>query len=461
MRVFIIPGLVCAADLQSVLEGLDHVEVCGLIVKNNAQKQQHAQNMAPELIWCRTQLIDVARPMQATELHAKYYEPSVRHLLSDPRTFYIVERIFRKEGIESVFNSTIKVEAACWNALSILSTTKPDKIFIQATPHEPITWVFTCVAELLGIPVMLTSKTVLIPWRTRVILGVNKQKPLPLGINEQAELSKEVTDRIERLKGDFITGMPDYEYKRYVKYNAKYWSWKAEISYLFKPPAKTIPFKMINSFRKKYCYDLYRRLAIRTIPGVKYVVFFPHVQPERTSLPEGKWYCQQWLIIRLLSFHLADLGWKLLVKEHPSTFRNPWKPGFRNSEFYRAVSSLPNVELASLGMDTYELIDGSTATATIAGTTIMESIVRGKPAFTFGTDYHKNLPGVMPVESSDDLVRWLIQINAGLIKVSLADTMDYLRELENNSFVVDPIINTSLEAYRYAITCDLSKFADQ
>ncbi len=85
-------------------------------------------------------------------------------------------------------------------------------------------------------------------------------------------------------------------------------------------------------------------------------------------------------------------GWKLYVKEHPHQFRlkNYFAymlktiPYYKTEGFYKQILQFDNVELIDLSISSQELIMNAQATATICGTTAIESIINKKPLILFG-----------------------------------------------------------------------------
>src|SRR4029079_18704095 len=114
----------------------------------------------------------------------------------------------------------------------------------------------------------------------------------------------------------------------------------------------------------------------------RYAVLFLHLQPERSTVPEGGPWAQQWLIAHALASCLrADH--RLLVREHPSTFLTGPRL-VRNDESYASLLRVPKVELVSSEVDPFLLIDGARFVATVTGSVALEAVARGKPTLVFG-----------------------------------------------------------------------------
>ena len=189
---------------------------------------------------------------------------------------------------------------------------------------------------------------------------------------------------------------------------------------------------------RKFCTTPIVNALASSCPPNPFVVYFMHYQPERSSLPIALQFSQQWFAIRLLSMSLPE-GWSLLVREHPSTWLRPLDISIRTKDLYQDISALENTELVSMDMDTFELIDGCTAVATLTGNVGFQAILRSKPAIVFGLASYKDHPACFSVSSYIDIVAALSEIkNDGLGHHFRDDAIrDYLLWIERNSFSVD------------------------
>src|SRR5690606_13711336 len=122
-----------------------------------------------------------------------------------------------------------------------------------------------------------------------------------------------------------------------------------------------------------------------------YIILFLHFQPERTSLPEGRSFTQQSQIVLDLLFNIPP-HIEILVKEHPSMFRNKYNERVRDLRFYKNIINLKKVSLVPLSFNTFDLIDRSRGVITITGTVGMEAIIRGKPVLAYGDAQYLNFP---------------------------------------------------------------------
>lgn len=127
-------------------------------------------------------------------------------------------------------------------------------------------------------------------------------------------------------------------------------------------------------------------------------VYFPlHYQPERTTLPEGGVYHDQFLVLSVLSAALPS-HWRIYVKEHPAQFAaNRSGHLGRLLRTYGDILAYPNIDLVSLETSSFDLIDNARAVATVTGTAGWEALVRGKPVLLFGNSWYRTCNGVLEV----------------------------------------------------------------
>jgi hypothetical protein len=157
----------------------------------------------------------------------------------------------------------------------------------------------------------------------------------------------------------------------------------------------------------------YEELAIEPDLAQPFIYVPLHLQPERSTNPNGGVFDDQDVMIGLIAASLPA-GWRIYVKEHPSQFVH----GFvcergRWLAFYEAVLAHPNVQFIPLKFPVFELIDRCRAVASITGTSSWEALVRGTPTLVFGEAWYKGCEGAHAVRSAEDCRRALQRIAAG------------------------------------------------
>jgi|CXWL01.1.fsa_nt_gi hypothetical protein len=120
----------------------------------------------------------------------------------------------------------------------------------------------------------------------------------------------------------------------------------------------------------------------RPQPGEKYIYYPLHVNPEYSTNFQGTMWMDQAYTIEQLSKSIP-VDWFVYVKEHPAMLIARVRP----DEFYKRIKKLPNVRMASVGIDSHEMIMNSQMVAIVTGTTGWEAILRGKPVLQFVNNY--------------------------------------------------------------------------
>jgi len=257
----------------------------------------------------------------------------------------------------------------------------PSFMLLYECSHNIRSWVVAKVCEFMNIPVRYFRNHIFM-WRNVLLENMNR-KPKLLGDNTintspsewENKLFLEIESRYakgsEAIKPEYLEVMKERKMKKV------YSLWK-DFKTDWKHPHKVI--------YKNICYRAYENLCSSEIPN-KFIVFFLHLQPERTTLPEGYGFTQQYKAIALLNELIPD-DWRIIVKEHPATFYRYCTPMGRWPGFYKELASLDKVLLIPLEADTYEIMSKSKAVATITGTVSREAQMMGKPAILFGLDFY-------------------------------------------------------------------------
>jgi len=146
----------------------------------------------------------------------------------------------------------------------------------------------------------------------------------------------------------------------------------------------------------KYSYDTH---ATNTIPA-KYIYLTLHYEPERNSCPDGLEYHEQVKIIKILR-RIAPTDVTILVKEHPSQFLSS-RMGYqgRSPFFYEYVSKIEGVQFVTINNKSEKLIQDSLFTASIGGTSAIESSFQGKIALVFGNPWFIGCPNIIKYDES-------------------------------------------------------------
>lgn len=194
-----------------------------------------------------------------------------------------------------------------------------------------------------------------------------------------------------------------------------------------------LQYKIKGYYAKKKLKKEYQKLAVLADLTQSYVYVALHYQPEKTTSPEGGVFVDQLLMIRMLS-DIVPKGWKIYVKEHISQFSEKlYGEQGRNSEFYKKISMLGNVQLISSDVNSFNLIDNAKAIATVTGTVGLEALIRGKPVLSFGYAWYALCHGVFKIRQMKDLKKALELIEKGY-DIETQDVDAFLYAVEKVSF---------------------------
>lgn len=177
----------------------------------------------------------------------------------------------------------------------------------------------------------------------------------------------------------------------------------------------------------------------------RYVTFFLHLEPEKTSVPDGGIYGDQLAAVRACAGAISETH-RLVVREHPSqlTFL---KRGFRcrRQSFYRELCSIENVLLVGQAVPHERLMAESSAVVTLTGKVALEALANRIPAVALGFPWYSPLPGVF----SGQTPRPLQDVFADALRFQFPEDFDLARSLSRliNDQCVSFRINPSQDKY--------------
>jgi hypothetical protein len=310
-----------------------------------------------------------------------------------------------------------------------------DVVISPSIPHRVFDYALYVACKMKGVMFLMFQ---MVPFGSAslIIKDIDRMgldfQPLP-EFERKKELSLLMRKKIDRVKSDYKTAIPEYMVKH--EKNQKINLNKLKLS-LVKPTAKIllsvlgykkqpntywvnkgkIPSMSHYSWLSYYIMKIRRSLkvhsmrlkyeALATDPmPEKFILFALHYQPEETSCPTGGSYADQISLLRLLDDTLPE-DIRILVKEHKSQFYTHQESASgRDSSFYqRLASQSDRVIFASVDTVPFELIDRAMATVTISGTIGWESAIRGTPTLVFGRAWYENMPRVHKVKSKRDIL---------------------------------------------------------
>ena len=338
------------------------------------------------------------------------YEGFLAGILADQRVHYLATRSY----LNSPFNNAIVIERILVNSILIIRKTKPLRLVSSSTPHSVEAWIFAKCFEYLDLPVYVLERTP-ISDRVWIYRGLDSQDVVPQTAEARPqELSASSRKVLKEQRGSkpgerdangFFLSRMELSSIKGADSNA-WWSLRRELRFLVAGRPITLPLRLMSFWLKRRLLRSYGAVSVNELPKTPFVVYFMHYQPERSSLPEGLYFVQQWFAVRLLSWALPA-GWTLVVREHPSMWLHALDVTVRTRGIYGEITSLPNVKICSMDVDTFEVIDRSAAVATLTGSVGFQAILRNKPVLAFGLPAYKDHPACFPVSSSEQVQRKL------------------------------------------------------
>ncbi|EJF08469.1 hypothetical protein, partial [Pontibacter sp. BAB1700] len=216
----------------------------------------------------------------------------------------------------------------------------------------------------------------------------------------KGDLSRLTLDYVNRVSLSNSQSVPHYMKRQFNKRSSP---WKRIINSKIQrlKNLKSILRGVKNNYLKVKLKEEYIRSTSGPNLEEDYIFVALHFQPERTTMPQGGIFAQQWLIIDMLSKTIPS-GWKIYVKEHPSMFMIGPEP-VRRHELYKILKKYSNVKLIDLDVDSFTLIKSSKAVATVTGTIGFESLIHGVPVLAFGFPSYMGLKGVFKISNLKEL----------------------------------------------------------
>jgi hypothetical protein len=362
---------------------------------------------------------------------------------------------------------------------SVLTKYSPDLVFFPLSPHAVYDYVVYGLCRMLGIQTLMFENPLVFPGLLFLVdvfedglkdVSAAYQKAIsnPQSLSP-AKISPAAMEYVDRVRKTYEKGKPKLV-AHHLRKADRYLSattWKSLATYLvfpwrigrllrngwdflfatarehYFPKKPNIPLarstysgigwrvqKTIRRHQKNRLRKYYNQLAEPCELDDDFIFVALHFQPERTTSPMGGIYTDQLLMIELLSSCLPT-GWKLYVKEAPTTFfPHITKLIARSKEFYDEICAVPNTKLVPVDADPFEYIDRAKAVATITGTIGWESVLRGKPCLVFGMPWYQACEGVYHTPDREKCLAAIGEIQKG-IKIEEASVLRFIQVLES------------------------------
>ncbi len=355
--------------------------------------------------------------------------------------FYILDRN-QFERNKTSFMKMLVVYRHIQYAISIIKETNPDLIIFNNTPHDLTTFSLYVVSIAYRKQFRIINREnfgVGHIYNCRERIEITTLKPdglISIENNEpdNFEKGKAIYNQLEiKSSNSYQNSMPSYMKKQFS--SKWYHSFKILTSKNDDMLRKVYKFyrSIYLGLKQRALLKQYERIANTNIDlNANYVLLALHYQPEKTTIPDGSIYAQQWLIANQISQSLPN-GWKLLIKEHPSTFMlKDTIEGFRDKKYYEKFD-FSNAEFVPLGIDHYDLINNAKCVATITGTIGVEAIFRRIPVLVFGNASYVGCEGVFKIENSNNIRSIFEEIENSVYSVDKSLIYEYFIGLSNNS----------------------------
>ena len=369
--------------------------------------------------------------------------------------------------------------------ITVINKLNPKYIFFEEEPHQASEYVLYKIAKLMNVETIMFVRST-IDQRMYPIsefeVGseiIKKEYKNTLHDKDKIKLSDEMEEYFKKIQGNYSDVISLHLYdqidnvnnlldkknkvfkilKKIFSLNINLKKIKRQIEFLFDFDAiyfksdqkqyfksfknsklkyvEHIYFKSKSIIKKQFLKRYYTRVSRESVDlNVPYIFCAVHYQPEKTTCPLGGDFDDQLYMIELLSKTIPE-GWKLYVKEHPSQFVTSYArygEHFRSYEYYNKLKMYDNVELVSIKLDTFTLIDNSKAVATVTSTSVWEGIIRGIPGLTFGYSWFNHCNGVYNVQSLQDLYDFFERIQKKSFKINPLDIKCFLKVIEEHTY---------------------------
>lgn len=322
--------------------------------------------------------------------------------------------------------------------IACLDIYKPDIVISGVNPHRIYDMVLYIVCKYRNIPFVNFQHT-LCEERTFCINGIysvndifDESLSYYLKVADSLtknDLSNEIREQYDKVVKDYTEAIPDYMKKHDID-NKKY----SSLFYMAKIGLKKytifgrdialskreFSLKKRNVSLEKSSFSLLETASMRigeiryknglrkfyntliSQPSDKenYILFPLHYQPEETTSPSGDIFVNQQLAVDVLLNNTPE-NYYIYIKEHPQQFQSHMAgQKSRIKEFYTDLLSSKRVKLMPIEMDTYNMMHGAKAVATITGTVGWEAVMHRIPVIIFGLVWYEKMPGVMRITDS-------------------------------------------------------------
>lgn len=330
--------------------------------------------------------------------------------------------------------------ARIWQA--IFNRIGPDVVFFHDTPHWGFARIVELLAQLQGLPTVVSMETAFQDALLLRIGGVHgvDYRPQPEQqsfVERTPPLSNYMTEGIARQ----VRSAHSQRHKIGVidRTAQMIGSGLGRIHRIFYPTDLRVPStipqgnestvgRAIHNLRTaseiKQCHDYYDSASVQTaeIDG-DFLLYAMHFQPEATTVPNAGLHWNQLNTAGLLRDALPE-GMSFAIKEHHQMFRytKGWSR-VRSRYWYAALSELGT--LISLDEPMSSVLANATGVVTATGTVGWEALEAGVPVGVTGSPWYRDHPGVWKLRTRDDIK----DFTTGLTRRDVGKTKEHGRLL--------------------------------
>jgi len=205
---------------------------------------------------------------------------------------------------------------------------------------------------------------------------------------------------------------------------------KTHYTYFGRSKIRVLIKELSSIIKTKLRENFINKILTNSIPEEKFILFTLHMEPERSLLLAAPLFTNQLETVKSISKSIP-IDYKLFVKEHYSQSIRGW----RESTFYKELSSLPNVVLIHPSYSTKELIQKSSLVISVGGSVSFEACFYEKPSIIFADLGFKLINSVLKLDNFEELSS--IIRKALEIKPKIEDLDRYVTALDSHSFEYD------------------------
>lgn len=349
---------------------------------------------------------------------------------------------------------------------SVIAQHQVELILFEEEPHQAVDYGLYLVAKLLGVPNIMTTRTIselgILPYHDFEdgFPELNQRYQAVCDDVDEGEYSIVISEAIEqyfaKMNADYQTILKEHLWDQVEEYNKLASKRKftlpsfaklrqqattaidVGVRFLKNTPIRSDQYKagysmmeshysyreyVLNKIKaigtKREIKRVYDSLAVDTLAslpaGKKFIYVALQYQPEKSTCPLAGRFVDQRHMVKWLVSQLDDT-WHILVKEHPSQFISSYTrfgECFRNERYYRELAEIPNVSLLGLSLDSFQIMASCSVVASAGGTVCWEAVARGVPALSFAISWFRPCHGVFYIAEQAHLQQAITAIEQG------------------------------------------------